>query len=38
MVALAVGVGKRPETSEESNVIGVPCILLGEYLAQRKCY
>jgi hypothetical protein len=34
MVAMAVG--ERPEAREESNDIGVPCILLGDNLAQNR--
>ncbi len=34
MVAMAVG--ERPEAREESNVIGVPRILLGNNLAQNR--
>ncbi len=35
-VVVAIAVGKRPEVNEESNVIGVPGILLGDYLAQSR--
>ncbi len=34
MVAMAVG--ERPEAREESNIIGVPGILLGDNLAQSR--
>ncbi len=33
---VAMAVGERPEAREESNVIGVPRILLGNNLAQNR--
>ena len=33
---MAMAVGKRPEAREESNVIGVPHILLGNNLVQSR--
>ncbi len=36
VAVVAMAVGKRPEVREESNVIGVPRILLGNNLAQNR--